>query len=79
VSRSVLVFGGQALLKLFPQFLPASPWCAAGDQPPEDQDGGDQDYEFGVFQEFRKVEHGGGIGWVGELDCITGWFGLVFS
>ncbi len=40
---------------------------------------GGQDYEFGVFQEFQEVVHGGGMGWVGELDCITGWSGLVFS
>jgi len=69
------VFGEQALFQFFPQDLTASPRGADADQPPEDQDGRDQRYSIGVFEEFREVEHGGGMCWVGELDCITGWFG----
>ena len=43
-----MVFGGQELLKFFPQVFSAFPRCAVGDQPREDQDGGDQEDESGV-------------------------------
>ncbi len=79
IESSRLVFGEQELLEFSPQVLSASPRSARADQPPEDQDGRDQRYEFGVFQEFREVEHDGGTCRVGELDCITCWFGLVLS
>ena len=74
-----MAFGEQKLLEFFPQAFSASPRSAGADQPPEDQDGGDQHYEFGVFQEFREVEHDGETCRIGELDCITNWFGLAFS
>lgn len=38
------VFGEQALFQFFPQVFSASPRGAGADQPPEDQDGGDQRY-----------------------------------
>ena len=47
-SRSVMVFGGQELLKFSPQVFSASPRCAAGDDPRDDRQGGDLKDEIGV-------------------------------
>jgi len=74
-SRFVTVFGGQELLKFIPQVSSASPGCAAGDDPPDDQDGGDQQDEFGVVHE-GIVVHGRRL-WCGGSQCLVHGIGRI--
>ena len=64
-----MVFGGQELLKFFPQVTPAFPRSAAGDDPREDQDGGDQQDETGVVEEGEVEVHGRGF-WYGGSQSL---------
>ena len=64
-----MVFGGQELLKFFPQVTPAFPRSAVGDQPREDQDGGDQQDETGVVEEGEVEVHGRGL-WYGGSQSL---------
>ena len=65
-----MVLGGQELLKLILQVFSASPTFAAGDDPPEDQDGGDQQDESGVVEEGKVEVHGRGL-WRGGSQCLV--------
>ena len=74
-SRFVTVFGGQELLKFIPQVSSASPRCAARDDPPDDQDGGDQQDETGVVHE-GMVVHGRRL-WCGGSQCLVHGMGKI--
>ena len=64
-----MVFGGKELLKFFPQVFSAFPRSAVGDQPREDQAGGDQQDESGIVQE-GKVEVHGRVFWYGGSQSL---------
>lgn len=75
-SRFVTVFGGQELFKFIPQVSSASPRCAGRDDPPDDQDGGDQQDETGVVHEGKVVGHGRGL-WCGGSQCWVHGMGRI--